>query len=128
MHNDDYLSGKVEQVLEWATLRNIIKGSTPLAQFAKAVSEVGELGDALLKNNKDEVEDAIGDTLVVLINLAAMCQTDLYSCLYKAFEQIKDRRGVMFNGVFVKEADANYDRIIKHVKAEQTATDIFSKE
>lgn len=122
------MNEQIEQVLEWSRQRNIIKGSTPLAQYAKAVSEVGELGDALLKNNKDDVEDAIGDTLVILINLAAMCQTDLSTCLGKAYEQIKDRRGVMFNGAFVKETDANYDRIIKHVKAEQAQIDIFSKD
>lgn len=117
------LNEKVDQVLEWAKQRNIINGSTPLAQYAKAVSEIGELGDAILKNNKDELENAIGDSLVCLINLAEMCSTDIDICLGKAYEQIKDRKGVMWNGVFVKETDVNYERIIRHVETEQSQID-----
>ena len=119
---------KIGKVLDWSHERNIIQGSTLLAQYAKVVSEIGELGDALLKNNKDESEDAIGDAIVVLINIAAMCNTDLNTCLSKAYDQIKDRKGIMFNGAFVKETDANYERIVRHVKSESVQTDIFSKE
>lgn len=122
------LDVKIGKVLDWSNERNIIQGSTLLAQYAKVVSEIGELGDALLKNNKDESEDAIGDAMVVLINIAAMCNTDLNTCLSKAYEQIKDRKGIMFNGAFVKETDANYERIVRHVKSESCQTDIFSKD
>lgn len=122
------LDKQVEQVLEWARQRNIHKGSTSLAQYAKCVSEIGELGDAILKNNKDDVEDAIGDAIVVLINIAEICNTDLNTCLGRAYNSIKDRKGIMFQGAFVKETDVNYERIIKHVKAEQVQTDIFSKD
>lgn len=104
---------QIEKVLEWSNDRNIIKGSTPLTQYAKCVSEIGELGDALLKGNKDEVEDAIGDALVVLINISAICQTDINTCLEKAYNQIKDRKGIMWQGTFVKETDENYPRILK---------------
>ena len=106
----------IERVLDWSYARNIINGSDYKSQYMKAQSELGELADALLKGNKDETEDAIGDVLVCLINLAEQCDTSLELCLHKAYEQIKDRKGVMWNGAFVKETDANYERVLKHVK------------
>jgi hypothetical protein len=33
----------------WAMKRGIVNNSTPLAQFAKLVSEIGELGDNIAK-------------------------------------------------------------------------------
>ena len=122
------LDSKVEQVLEWARQRNIHKGSTYKDQYLKAQSEMGELADALLKGTKDDTEDAIGDVIVCLINLAEQCDTNLNTCLDRAYSSIKDRKGIMWNGAFVKETDPNYERIVNHVKAEQVQTDIFSKD
>lgn len=122
------LDEKVAQVITWANERNIIKGSTPLAQYAKFTSEGGELGDAILKGNKDDAEDAIGDATVVLINLAEMLGTDLNTCLGKVLPIIQARKGILFNGAFVKETDPNYERIVRHVKSEQSTLDLFSKD
>ena len=36
-------------VIQWAEARKIIPNSTPEAQYMKAISEMGELADALLK-------------------------------------------------------------------------------
>ena len=110
-----FFETRIQDVLDWAHERNIINGSTPKDQYVKAVSEMGELGDGLLKGNREEVEDAIGDVLVCLINLAEMIDTSLPFCLDKAYNVIKDRKGIVFNGVFVKETDANYERIVKHL-------------
>ena len=90
----------------WAMKRGIIKNSTPLAQFAKLVSEVGELGDNVAKER--DVTDDIGDCLVVLNNLAIMNDTTLEQCLKVAYNDIKDRKGHMnTHGVFIKEGDAS---------------------
>ena len=43
----------------WAMDRGIVNNSTPLAQFAKLVSEIGELGDNIAKER--DVTDDIGD-------------------------------------------------------------------
>lgn len=60
----------INNVIDWAIDRNLIKGSTHQAQFIKLVSEVGELNDALfLDPSRDDVKDAIGDILVVMIIL-----------------------------------------------------------
>ena len=88
----------------WAMKRGIVNNSTPLAQFAKLVSEIGELGDNIAKER--DVTDDIGDCLVVLNTLAIMNETTLEECLKVAYDDIKDRKGHMnTHGVFIKEGD-----------------------
>lgn len=61
-----------QNVQRWATERGIYEHSTALAQALKAVSEVGELCDAVIKNDRDALIDAIGDTAVCLVNVGAL--------------------------------------------------------
>ena len=61
-----------QNVQRWATERGIYEHSTALAQALKAVSEVGELCDAVIKNDRDALIDSIGDTAVCLVNVSAM--------------------------------------------------------
>jgi len=93
------------KVVQWSEARKIIPNSTPLAQATKAVEEIKELYDALLINNKEEAIDAVGDTLVCLINVCALMDVNVTDCLEAAYEQIKDRKGYMDeNGIFIKQA------------------------
>jgi len=88
----------------WAMQRGIVNNSTPLAQFAKLVSAIGELGDNIAKRR--DMTDDIGDCLVVLNTLAIMNDTTLEQCLKVAYNDIKDRKGHMnTHGVFIKEGD-----------------------
>lgn len=92
------------EILRWAEARKIIPNSTPTAQYLKAVSEMGELADALNKRDMPAVKDAVGDTLVCLINMCALLDIDMVECLNGAWDQIKDRKGTLLpSGVFVKE-------------------------
>jgi NTP pyrophosphatase (non-canonical NTP hydrolase) len=92
------------EILRWAEARKIIPNSTPTAQYLKAVSEMGELADALNKRDMPAVKDAVGDTLVCLINMCALLDIDMIDCLNGAWDQIKDRKGTLLpSGVFVKE-------------------------
>lgn len=91
-------------ILRWAEARKIIPNSTPQAQFMKAVSEMGELADALSKKDIEATKDAVGDTLVCLINMCALLDIDMVQCLKGAYDEIKDRKGTLLpSGVFVKE-------------------------
>lgn len=93
-----------QNIITWATDRGIFRHSTPQAQALKAVSEMGELADAVIKGNRDDLKDGIGDVVVCLINLAHMEGLDLEGCLSAAWEEIKDRKGKMVpGGAFVKE-------------------------
>lgn len=56
----------------WAEARGIYEHSTALAQALKAVSEVGELADAVIKGDREALKDAIADVAVCLVNVARM--------------------------------------------------------
>ena len=92
-----------ENIKGWHHNRNLIAGSTDKDQFAKLIQEAGELSDNICKGNN--VADDIGDMVVVLINIAERNGLTLTECLQKAWDDIKDRRGKMVDGVFVKESD-----------------------
>lgn len=61
-----------QNVQRWATERGIYEHSTALAQALKAISEVGELCDAVIKNDREALKDAIGDVAVCLVNVGRM--------------------------------------------------------
>lgn len=94
----------VRKIGQWHYDRNLIYGSTDKDQFLKLVQEVGELSDSICKGK--DIKDDIGDIIVVLINIAERNGITLEDCLEKAWEDIKDRKGKMVNGVFVKEGDS----------------------
>lgn len=82
----------------------------PKIQWMRITEEVGEIRDVLLKPTKftepqAALKDAIGDTLVTIIVLAHQLDLDVTECLSIAYEEIKNRKGKMVNGTFVKEED-----------------------
>lgn len=90
-----------QMVILWHRDRNLIEGSTDAAQHTKLVEEVKELETNILLSQP--VIDDIGDCMVVLINIAERNGLSLFDCLSHAYEDIKDRKGKMVDGVFVKE-------------------------
>jgi NTP pyrophosphatase (non-canonical NTP hydrolase) len=93
-------------VVQWAKDRQIIPNSNAQSQLLKTMSEMGELADALLKNDREGIIDGIGDVLVTLILCAKLHnpQIDLTYCLGEAYNTIKDRKGTLTpEGIFVKE-------------------------
>ena len=83
--------------------RNLIDGSTDKDQYMKLIQEAGELSDNICKGK--DISDDIGDIIVVLINIAERNDLDLKTCMEKAWDDIKDRKGRMIDGIFVKEGD-----------------------
>ena len=92
------------KIIQWAEARKIIPNSNPESQLLKAVSEIGELADATIKNDKEAIVDAVGDVMVCLINYCALQDINLVNCMEVAYDQIKNRRGSLLpNGVFKKD-------------------------
>ena len=93
----------VNKIAQWHHDRNLIEGSTDKDQYMKLIQEAGELSDNICKGR--DISDDIGDMMVVLINIATRNNLTITECLEAAYNDIKDRKGRMVDGVFVKEAD-----------------------
>jgi NTP pyrophosphatase (non-canonical NTP hydrolase) len=91
------------QIRQWAADRNLIYGSNPKAQMLKLIEEMGELAAAIARDQHDNKVDAIGDMCVVLTIIAAQIDERIEDCIGLAWEEIKDRKGVLLDGVFIKE-------------------------
>ena len=93
----------IKRVEDWHVERNLLDGSDDKSQVMKLMQELGELSDSVCKEKC--IKDDIGDMLVVMINICKRNGVTLEECLITAYNDIKDRRGKMVDGVFVKEAD-----------------------
>jgi len=113
------------EVVQWSEARKILPNSTAVAQSKKTLEEAGELLEAAAKLKMlaelkqdlaeevyekarayvmDELRDAAGDVAVTLINVCALADVDLTTCLKEAYQTIKHRRGTMNSkGIFVKD-------------------------
>ena len=91
------------KIRRWAYERGIYDHGDSKTQYVKLMEEAGELAEALLKNDKPEIIDAIGDMVVVLTNLAHQCGTSIEDCIESAYNVISKRTGKMINGTFVKD-------------------------
>ena len=91
------------KIIQWSEARKIIPNSTPETQLLKAMSELGELADATIKNDKEAIVDSVGDVMVCLVNYCALQDINLVNCMEVAYDQIKNRKGTLLpNGLFVK--------------------------
>jgi len=98
------LINEFDSIRQWANERGIYEKGDPKTQLIKLFEEIGELSQSILKKDQNGVIDAIGDCVVVLTNLAKLCDTDIESCINSAYDEIKNRKGNMSNGTFVKSA------------------------
>ena len=96
-----------ERIRQWAADRNLIKGSNPWKQLVKLDEECDELSHAICQNNVEETKDAIGDIQVVLAVMCAQMNFDIDECREIAWNEIKDRKGRMVDGAFVKEVQGD---------------------
>ena len=105
-------------VIQWAKDRNIFENSNAIKQIGKTQEELDETLEALKSleslskydnqisrsSTLVEVQDGIGDMIVTIILLAEMVGLKVEDCLEAAYNEIKDRKGKMVDGLFVKES------------------------
>lgn len=97
------LTNEFDPIREWAKERGIYKKGNVKSQFIKLLEEVEELNIAVANDDLNDFIDAIGDCVVVLTNMAALNGVPIEFCINSAYEEIKNRKGQMINGTFVKE-------------------------
>jgi NTP pyrophosphatase (non-canonical NTP hydrolase) len=94
---------KKKEILEWADPKGLLNPQLAPQQFMKLSEEVGELANAILKGNKIEQIDALGDIKVVITILAEQLGFDIDECEEIAYQEIKNRTGKTINGTFIKD-------------------------
>lgn len=104
---DNTFSELIVKVNEWAISHGLDEGN-PKIEWMKVTEEVGEIRDVFLRpadfeNPEWSLKDAIGDSIVTLIVLCLQLGYDVEECLTIAYNDIKDRKGVMIDDNFVKE-------------------------
>lgn len=94
----------VAEVIEWGREHNI---DNPHRQLNKALEELGEVAHEMTRDhyNTEEMQDAIGDTLVTIIILADILNFDPLFCLQEAYDTIKTRTGRTSDGNFIKDTN-----------------------
>ena len=90
-------------IRDWADERGLYENGDTKTQALKLVEEVGETCRAILKEDYEEITDGIGDCVVVLTNLAELHGISIEECIEKAYNEIKNRKGKMANGTYVKQ-------------------------
>ncbi|MGM0260440.1 MazG-like family protein [Enterococcus sp. AZ102] len=93
-----------ELIKQWFYDRKL-NDADPFRQLAKLQEESGELAAGIIRKNDLKTKDSIGDITVVLIGICTQLDIDYKECVEMAYNEIKDRKGELIDGVFVKEED-----------------------
>lgn len=102
-----HLIKRIRQFFLWGRARGLTRenGATIRGQVNKLMEEAGEIADAWENGDIEGVQDGIGDSLVVLVQIAKLAGVSLDTGADKAWKDIKDRKGKLCHGIFVKQAD-----------------------
>lgn len=95
------------KIINRFTKIGIVSADNAKTQFMKVTEELGELAEGINKDKPEQVKDSLGDVLVTLILLAEDLNLNLLDCLNSAWGEIKDRKGEVKDGSFIKESDLN---------------------
>lgn len=96
------LSNEFEPIRIWAQKKGIYEKGDQKTQALKLLEEAGELAKSILKKDQEELKDAIGDCVIVLVNLSELSALNFEDCVNSAYNVIKNRTGKMQNGTFIK--------------------------
>ena len=99
---DMTLNDTALKVWQWFDQHNL---HDPVMQMVKVQEEVGELAHEISRAHYDtpEVVDALGDTLVTIIGMCHHLDIEPGYALFTAYNEIKDRKGKVIDGSFIKE-------------------------
>lgn len=94
-----------ESIKMWATQRGL-HNADPFKQMLKVGEEFGELCQAMNKGMDDAlIQEEIGDIYITLVILCLQKGFDIDKCIKLAYQTIRDRKGELRNGIYVKEED-----------------------
>lgn len=79
---------------------------------------LGLLCDAIAKGDRGKAVSLLGCLVVSLDQYALMLGLSLKDGVNRAYDEIKDRKGVMYEGIFIKSDDPRYAGVIADLEAE----------
>ena len=92
-------------IAEWGDNKGITGSDNAIYQYLKFSEEGGELAKGIAKQNREETLDAIGDVFVTWVMMCKCLNIDPRSAVYDVYNIINKRKGVVVDGVFVKDED-----------------------
>lgn len=127
---------KFEEVRNWSEMRGIGADLSKSldkrlqSQFQRVQQEITEVHESIVLEDWDEFQDAIGDSIVTLINIAKIAGFDAEDCLDKAFNVIKYRKGLTQPaGDFVRYGKLNKeDQLICDEKQGNSGNQYFAED
>ena len=105
--SDTPISNLISKIMKWHEDRNLIEGSTDKDQVLKLQQELGELSDSVCKQK--DMKDDLGDMMVIMLNIMRRNNLTMEECLETAYIDIKDRKGKMIDGIFVKFEEKSFN-------------------
>jgi hypothetical protein len=109
-HADQHLASlrkDYEAYGEWALKRFALKVLRSMSDISTQIEHAQFEPD---RHCPDRLSDETAELVAVLTVIAENQGWTLEECLEEAYNDIKDRKGVMFNGGFVKEASLSVER------------------
>lgn len=114
-HTNIPLNDLIPLIIEWGAERGLHETTDLKPQLVKLTEELGEIAAGVARDNKGQIEDGVGDLLVVLLQFGVVCcsrwvigcssETFLEDCLNSAWIEIHSRTGKTKDGVFVRDCD-----------------------
>lgn len=77
-------------------------------EYLVASQYIGLLSDAVLKRNTEVMPKLVATIYCQLESLAGYLGFNFVECIAYAYNEIKDRKGIMYNGSFIKSTDPMY--------------------
>jgi len=109
-HNPDLIpttDKRFDLIRDWAQERGLYEKGDIKTQCLKLMEEVGETCSSILVGSYDGTVDGIGDCVVVLTSLAHLKGVTIEQCIDAAYNEIKDRKGKMVDGTYIREKNEN---------------------
>jgi hypothetical protein len=77
---------------------------------------LSKLAQAIAKDDKPVLQDLLDDLVAILTMWATGHLMDIEECMDTAYQVIKHRKGVLFDGVFVKSDDPTYVEVLAKLR------------
>ncbi|QIQ67395.1 DNA binding protein [Pseudomonas phage cory] len=124
-HNDAEVKDGIGDVMVVATimaaqlgenlfdhLSAFIESGEGQPSYGEDLKQLGNLAGALARGNHGFAIKSLVLAVASLFDAAEEYETTMLDCYQAAYDTIKDRKGVMYDGVFIKESDERYASIM----------------